>query len=128
MKQLTITWKHYDKQGTTCDRCGKTGETIRQVVSEIMPELAKHDINLVYQEEKLEKDAIDQSNLILLNGVPFEQYLPDTRVSYTPCDSCSCLAGVDTSCRAVVRNGRVHEDVSEELLIEAIHQATKTLG
>jgi len=127
MKTLTIIWKHYDKDGDTCNRCGKTGETIRQVVSKLTPELARHDIDLVYQEKKLEKDAIDQSNIVLLNGIPIEQYVPDTRVQYTPCDSCSCLTGVDTSCRAVVRNGRVHEDVSREMLIEAIRQVMKSL-
>ncbi|MBI3343258.1 DUF2703 domain-containing protein [Candidatus Gottesmanbacteria bacterium] len=128
MNKLNVTWKHYDKEGKTCDRCGKTGETVRQVVTELKSKLAKHDIDLVYQEEKLKKDAIDQSNLILLNGVPVEQYVPDTRVQYTPCSSCSCLAGADVSCRAISQNGYVSEDVSKGLLIEAIHQAAKGLG
>ncbi len=128
MKKLSITWKHYDKGGKTCDRCRITGKNIRQLLTELKPELAKRNINLVYQEEKLEKDAIDQSNLILLNGTPIEKFLPDIQVQHTPCDSCSCLAGTDVSCRAILQNGYVSEDVSKGLLTEAIYQAAKGLG
>jgi len=125
MKILTVIWKHYDKDGETCNRCGKTGENVRQMTAELKQELFEKGIDLVYREKKLSKEHIDESNTILLNSVPLERYLPQTSVRHTSCDSCSCLAGVDVSCRAVVHKGTIHEDVPREFLVKAIRQAVR---
>lgn len=122
MKTLSIVWKHYDKSGKTCNRCGRTGANIRQVIAELAPTLAKRGVSLVYHEEKLGKDSLDQSNVISFNGKPLEHLIVEAREEHTPCQSCSYMIGKDVSCRAVQHNGIVYEDIPKDLLIEAIHQ------
>ncbi|HEY6007318.1 MAG TPA: DUF2703 domain-containing protein [Geobacteraceae bacterium] len=31
MKELTIEWRHYDREGATCLRCSITGKTLQEV-------------------------------------------------------------------------------------------------
>ena len=69
MKELAIEWRHYDKEGTTCDRCAATGSSVREVVSELTREFALLGVNVTLQETTLPEELMAQSNLILFNGV-----------------------------------------------------------
>jgi len=114
MKNLNIEWQHYDKEGETCTRCNHTGDNLKAAI-ELIPKTVK--IN--YKETRLESDEMPESNTILINGRKLEDILNAT-TSENYCDSCSCLAGIGTNCRTVKYDGRVYEDLSTEMILEAI--------
>ena len=78
MKELVIEWRHYEKEGATCDRCSATGSSIAAVVSELSAELATKGIAVRFLETPLPEAMLAQSNLILFNGVPLEALLEQT--------------------------------------------------
>lgn len=120
MKELTIEWRHYDKDGTTCDRCATTGISVREVVSKLSNELAENDIDILFTETLLPAQLMTQSNMILINGVPLELILDNTSTDENHCESCSCLTGTETSCRTVEHEGITYEEIPEELIRNAI--------
>lgn len=120
MKELTIEWRHYDKDGTTCDRCATTGSSVREVVSTLRNELAESDIDIHFVETILPAQLMTQSNMILINGVPLELILDNTSADENHCESCSCLTGAETSCRTVEHEGITYEEIPEKLIRNAI--------
>lgn len=125
MKELVIEWRHYDKEGATCDRCAATGGSVREVVSSLTRELAGLEVAVAFVETLLQEESMTQSNLILFNGVPLEDILEDAAADENACPSCSCLTGSDTSCRTVTYQGRTFEEIPPELIRRA---AFKALG
>jgi hypothetical protein len=125
MKELTIEWRHYDKEGETCDRCSATGKSVREVVAVLTDELADRGISVIFSETKLPEALMAQSNMILFNGVPLESVLDNAVADENHCSSCSCLTGSETACRTVEYEGKSYEDIPEELIHKA---AYKTIG
>lgn len=123
MKELAIEWRHYEKEGATCDRCAATGASVRQFVSELSNELADKGVTVLFMETKLPEELMAQSNLILFNGVPIEELLVGAEASKNACESCSCLTGTETSCRTVVLAGDIHEDIPADLIRLAAYKA-----
>ena len=123
MKNLTIEWRHYDKEGATCDRCSTTGNTLGSVMDALRDELTSLGINIIFIETKLAEDRISESNLILLNGIPLEELLAGAQASENECESCSCLTGAATSCRTVEYDGQIHEDIPAGLIRYAVYKA-----
>lgn len=123
MKELIIEWRHYDKDGATCERCASTGKSVREVVSELTAELSVKGINVVFTETKLPEELMAQSNLILFNGTPIEDLLSEASASENSCESCSCLTGTDTSCRTVEFSGETHEEIPADLIRAATYKA-----
>ncbi len=119
MKNLTIEWKHYDKQGKTCIRCTDTGKSLRQLFTEIgdLPELK--DVKISFIETKLSENQMSESNSLLLNGVPIEDLIGAT-ISHNACDSCSDLADSDCYCRAVTVENITYESIPVELIKKAV--------
>ncbi|MBI5485390.1 MAG: DUF2703 domain-containing protein [Deltaproteobacteria bacterium] len=120
MKTLTIEWRHYDKQGETCDRCATTGAAVKKVISGLNAELEKKGFAVTFTETLLPEELMDQSNLLLFNGVPLEQVLDNAAAAENSCASCSCLTGTDTSCRTVEYQGVTYEEIPEELILKAV--------
>lgn len=125
MKELAIEWRHYDKEGATCDRCAATGVSVKEVVSALARELAGRGISVAFVETPLTEEFMAQSNLILLNGVPLEEIFDEASAGENACPSCSCLTGSDTSCRTVTIEGKSFEEIPPELIRVA---AYKVLG
>ncbi|OGU04929.1 MAG: molybdenum cofactor biosysynthesis protein [Geobacteraceae bacterium GWC2_58_44] len=125
MKELTIEWRHYEKEGTTCDRCAATGTSVREVVSELGKELAGRGVTVTLIENVLPEELMAQSNMLLFNGVPLEAILDNAAADENPCPSCSCLTGSETSCRTVQYQGKTYEEIPAELIRKAAH---KVLG
>lgn len=123
MKELVIEWRHYDKEGETCDRCSATGSSLAAVVSELSAELAAKGIAVRFLETALPETMLAQSNLILFNGVPLEALLEQAAAGGTPCPSCSCLTGSDASCRTVEYEGKSYEEIPAELIRKAAYKA-----
>jgi hypothetical protein len=125
MRQLNIEWRHYEKAGETCVRCSATGKTLGDVIADLREELAPRGVEVTFTETKLPIEKLDQSNMILFNGVPMEDLLKGAVVSENACASCSCLIGTETLCRTVEYEGQTYEEIPEMLIREA---ALKSLG
>jgi len=122
MKELTIEWRHYDKEGATCERCEATGSSVKEVVSELGNELAGKGITVTFTETPLAEESMAQSNLLLFNGVPLETVLDHAAADENHCSSCSCLTGSETSCRTVNYEGRTYEEIPAELIRQAAYK------
>lgn len=120
MKELTIEWRHYEKEGATCLRCTATGKTLEQVVAELREELAPRGIRLTFAEKRLTEGELPQSNMILFNGVPLEELLSGAETSENPCASCACLTDRETYCRTIDYEGKTYEEIPEELIRQAV--------
>lgn len=123
MKDLTVEWRHYDKEGATCIRCSATGQNLEEVIAGLRDELSSQGVRLVFTETKLTEERISESNLILLNGIPLEELLDEAKASENTCQSCSCLTGAETSCRTVESEGKTHEEIPAELIRRAVFRA-----
>jgi len=126
MKELTIEWRHYEKDGATCDRCAATGTSVRDVVSELSKELAARGVTVTFVETILPEELLAQSNMVLLNGVPLEAILDNAAANENPCPSCSCLTGSQTSCRTIEYQGKTHEEIPGELIRKAAYQVIRS--
>ena len=123
MKELVIEWRHYDKEGATCDRCAATGSSLAEVISRLGRELAGRGIAVSFTETTLPAEFMAQSNLILFNGVPLEAVLDDAEADESSCPSCSCLTGTKTSCRTVRFEGKTFEEIPADLIRKAAFRA-----
>ena len=120
MQTVVVEWKHLDKDGQTCDRCEETGTGIDAMVQELAVACKGKGVEVVFKETLLTADQIDQSNLILINGKPVEDILPDAKVSESCCCSCGDLTGKDEVCRTIIRFGVEYEAIPSQMVREAI--------
>lgn len=121
---LEIEWRHLVQEGNTCTRCDSTGETLRRVLQSLSAELGREGVAVTFCETPLGPETLAQSNLILLNGKPMEDWL-GAQVTETHCQSCCELVGEEVNCRAVEVNGTVYEAIPEALIRDAAHAALK---
>ena len=122
MKTHTVEWKHLDRNGRTCDRCHNTGDNLRAVVRKLNTSLRSRRLRFRVKETLLKPDRLTESNSIIVDGRPLEAILPATRVTSTECGSCGELLGQATDCRALNRNGTIHETLPEEVIHDALRR------
>ncbi len=120
MKQLEIEWRHLEKDGRTCDRCGDTGLELRSAVSALKHSLNEAGWEIVFKETFLTEEQIPDSNMILLNGIPIEEILPQAKKSESCCVSCKDLLGTSILCRAIEREGIIYETIPSAMIREAV--------
>ena len=123
MKELAIEWRHYAKEGATCDRCAATGSSVKEVVSELTKELEGRGVTVTFTETALPEELMTQSNMTLFNGAPLEAILDKAAADENPCPSCSGLTGSETSCRTVEYEGKTYEEIPGELIRKAAYKA-----
>lgn len=123
MRELTVEWRHFEKDGATCDRCAATGKSVRDVVTGLSDELAGQGVKVTFVETPLTEELMAQSNMVLFNGIPLEDLLGTATSAENDCQSCSCLTGTDTVCRTVEYEGRSYEEIPEELIRQAAYAA-----
>lgn len=116
MKKLNIEWKHFDKDGETCVRCAGTGSNLAAVIAELRQKLAGEGVEVTLTETLLSASRIEESNMILFNGIPLENLLAETAISENTCASCSCLTGEETLCRTVEFEGKTYEEIPVDLI------------
>lgn len=119
MKTLTIEWKHLEKDGVTCTRCGETGSSLRCAVEVMRRQCVPYQIHIRFVETKLPVKRLTESNEILFNGIPLESALSDARVSSSKCGSCSRIAGEASDCRTIQHHGETYEAIPTELIWQA---------
>ena len=89
--------------GATCDRCGDSRTGVRAAVADARAMLpAAIEIRLV--ERELDAENLADSNRVLVNGLPAEEWLGGTS-GVSDCPSCSDLIGADACCREVEVGG-----------------------
>ncbi len=120
MKTVTVEWLHLDEDGMTCDRCAGTGEEVRAAVRSLNSECASRGVSIAYRERKLSTAQIAKSNLILIDGSPIEDILPDAAASQSCCPSCGEITGRKESCRTIVQLGEVYETIPRKLIRAAV--------
>lgn len=121
-RMLVIEWKHIGNTVTgTCERCSLTGGAIQDVLEELMPYFKEKNVTARFRETVLPDSQIEQSNQVLINGIPLENYLSGAKVVQTPCCSCACLTGQDEAeCRAIDYEGERYEAITPDLLKRVI--------
>jgi hypothetical protein len=121
-KRLEIEWKHFAVGDATCDRCGKTGGALREVVDGLRQEFAPAGVKINLTETLLDKTRISESNEIRMNGIPIEDLLAAAVIS-TDCASCGTLSGESTCCRAIEVGNEQFEDIPPDLIKKAAYRA-----
>lgn len=116
---LTIEWRHLGIGGFTCNRCSDTGTNLGLAIARLRREGQLNDVDLQLEETLLSPEEIDQSNTVLVNGIPVEEIL-GVRVTFTECSSCSDLPGESECCRAVSSAHQVFEAIPEEMIRAAM--------
>ncbi len=121
-KRLEIEWKHFAVGVATCERCGKTGDSLKSVVEELRREFGPAGVKVNLTETLLDKTRIAESNEILMNGTLIEDLLAAGVVT-TDCPSCGTLAGDSTCCRAIEIGNERYEDIPPEMIRKAAYRA-----
>lgn len=121
-RRLEIEWKHFAVGDATCERCGKTGESLWEVIEDLRQEFASAGVKINLTETHLDKTRIAESNEILMNGTLIEDLLTASVVS-TDCPSCGTLAGESTCCRAIEIGDERYEDIPPEMIRKAAYRA-----
>jgi hypothetical protein len=116
---LVIEWKHLDVEGATCERCAGTIQEIHRAVEGLKSEGKMQGITIRIRETPLTAERIDESNAILINGIPIEAILAGM-VRETSCPSCSTLTGKSNCCRAVEVDGTEYELIPASQIRRAI--------
>ncbi len=122
IKRLVIEWRHLVVNGATCERCGATGSEVKTAVDELTQELGALGVKVVFRETALGPDQLEESNTILMNGRPFEEFIAGG-VTETPCSSCSTLTGTSACCRAVEVDNQQFEEIPAWLIKQAAYRA-----
>jgi hypothetical protein len=119
-RDLVIEWKHIGNTGT-CDRCSLTGSAILDVLEELQPYFMQKHVTARFREKVLPDSQIEESNQVVINGIPLEEYLSGAEVVQTPCCSCACITGQDEAeCRAIDYEGDRYEAITPDLLKRVI--------
>ena len=105
--------------GQTCDRCGDTREGVRTAVEDARRLLAGDSVTLELVERELEPLQLADSNRVLVNGHPAEEWLGGTSV-ITDCPSCAELVGGFACCREIEVGGVRTEAVGRDVVFDAI--------
>lgn len=125
MKTLLIEWKHFNKGSATCERCSLTGDNLKVIIKELKKKIHTFGINIEYRETKLTEANMDQSNQVIIDGMPIENLVPDTVVDQNYCSSCSGLIANPGSCncRTIKQGENTYEAIPKELIKTAILNA-----
>lgn len=119
MKTLTISWKRLvNDAGQTCERCDTTGDAIQRAFQKLKKAVSALGIHVHLQTTTLDfltftKDPL-QSNRILINAKPLEEWVNAMAGQSKCCDVCG-----DSECRTVSMDGNTYEAIPEELIIRA---------
>lgn len=122
-KSLVIESTVLRVDGETCDRCGDTVKSVRAAVKQLETVLAPMNVRVTLIEHAATAEDLADSNTVMINGRPIEQWIGAERVS-TDCPSCGDLLGeADCCCGAVSVGGAIQESYSVEQVIDAAFAA-----
>jgi hypothetical protein len=108
--------------GETCDRCGDTREGVRAAVDDARSVLSTASVTLELIERELDPARLADSNRVLVNGRPAEEWLGGHAV-VSDCPSCSELIDDSACCREIEVGGVRTEAVGRDVVFDAIMAA-----
>jgi hypothetical protein len=120
MKRIVVDWFRYEKEGSTCCRCGDSTEVVRKVVERLRASNLEFDVQL--REHSLDEARLDLSNTVKINGRDIMDILGEKQRALTPCLSCTDLIGKETECNSYIYKGKIYDSLPEEMLTEAIQR------
>ncbi len=121
MQTHILEWRHLEVEGATCCRCESSGKSVIEAIERLNHECAPQGVRFLLQETRLSSAALDQSNSLLIDGVPLEQLLEDSRPGESSCPSCADLIGAPTvNCRTLSFDGETREDLPVDWIRRAV--------
>lgn len=116
---LTIRWQRLVNQsGSTCDRCGKTGENVEGAYQLLKQSLAPLGFEVELKKVAIDPDAFAknplESNRIWIGEDALEDLL-GAKVGQSQC----CSACGDSECRTITLDGHTHETITTALIVKA---------
>lgn len=116
---LTIEWRHLGIGGFACNRSADTGTNLGLAIARLRREGELNDVDLTLEETLLSPEERDQSNTVLVNGVPVGEIMA-RGLTFTACRSCTDHAGESECCQAAMSAHQVHEAIPEDMIRAAI--------
>ena len=118
-KRITIETTVLNIDGATCERCSATTVNARGVADELTIQLKPLGVEVSLVEHAAAMGNLTQSNSVLINDKPIEEWLGATRVS-TECPSCCKLSGEENvCCGAMLVDETVHESYTADQIRRA---------
>jgi hypothetical protein len=125
--RIVVEFDYLSVDGNTCDRCGDTHDAVRAAVSDARAALPSSVAVIDYLECELTPGRLDDSNRVLVNGRPAEEWLGGVSVM-SDCPSCSDLVGESVCCREIEVGGVRTEAVGRDVVFDAIMAAAGLAG
>ena len=116
--RMLIEWRHLDL-GETCGRCSDTGANLWAVITELGQEHLFDNVELELENTILPPERMDESNVVLINGVPIEHIL-GAGVTFGGCSSCPDHSGEEGHCPGASTGRDFFKAIPEEMLRAAI--------
>jgi len=105
--------------GETCERCNGTIDNARIAAGELKAQLRPLGVDVTLVEHATTIENLPDSNSVLINGKPIEQWLGAERVS-TECASCGDLCDEESVCCGAIS---LDDTVQESYAVEHIREA-----
>lgn len=105
--------------GETCERCNTTIDNARVAADALKTQLKPLGVEVSLVEHATTKENLPDSNSVIINGKPIEEWLGAERVS-TECVSCGDLCGEESVCCGAISLG---DTVQESYSVEHIREA-----
>lgn len=119
---MTVEFDYLVVEGETCDRCSDSRDGVRAAVADARTMLPASAVEVALVERELSADRLADSNRVLVNGLPAEEWLGGTS-AISSCPSCSNLLDAPVCCREVEVGGVTTSALSRELVLDAIMAA-----
>lgn len=120
--RIVVEFDYLTVDGDTCERCGDTRDAVHAAVSDARSALPSSVAVIDYLERELSPGRIEDSNRVLVNGRPAEEWLGGVSVM-SDCPSCGELVGKPVCCREVEVDGVRTEAVGRDVVFDAIMAA-----
>lgn len=116
---MTVEFEYLVVKGETCDRCADSRDGVRAAVADARAMLPVGTAEVSLVERQLGANSLADSNRVLVNGLPAEEWLGGT-AAISSCPSCSDLLNTPVCCREVEVGGVTTSAISRELVLDAI--------
>ncbi|OPZ45064.1 MAG: hypothetical protein BWY93_00031 [Euryarchaeota archaeon ADurb.BinA087] len=88
--RLHIEWRHLDLGQSFCGHCSDTGVNLWEVITTLGQEHLLDGVELELENIILPPEQFEESNVVLINGVPVEEIV-GTEVPFPGCTDCRDL-------------------------------------
>jgi ribosomal protein S27AE len=123
-REVVVEVRRLVVDGRTCARCGDAWDAALHAVRETEGELAGAGTRVRLVERPLPPERIAESNSVLVDGRPVEEWLAgEVSAGTSECPSCSDIVGLPVCCRTYEIAGEPAEALSADAIARAIRRA-----